>query len=109
VQLLVVTVMLDIDTEDGCVWDRTCMSIVLARHAGRVTFLNITEELHSMKNGKLEGDQLLCGICGSLMALLKTSNQIVSSQYCDQHCVVECCQIPSLIAVLLSNEISPCY
>lgn len=64
VQLLVVTVMLDSDSEDGCV----CMSRVLARHAGRVTFLIITEELHGMKNGKLEGDQLLCGMCGILMA-----------------------------------------
>lgn len=50
------------------------MSRVLARHAGRVTFLNITEELHGMKNGKLVGDQLLCGMCGILLALLKTSS-----------------------------------
>ena len=81
VQLLVVIVMLDSDTEDGCVWDSTCMSRVLARHAGRLTFLNITEELHGMKNDKLKGDQLLCGMCGMLMALLKTSNRIVSSYY----------------------------
>jgi len=49
--------MLDSDTEDGCVWDSTCMSRVLARHAGRVTFLNITAQLHGMKNAKPEGDQ----------------------------------------------------
>jgi len=79
VQLLVVVVMLGSDTEGGSVWDSTCMSRVLARHVGRVTFLNITEELHGMKNGKLEGGQLLCGMCGILMVLLKTSNQIVSS------------------------------
>jgi len=81
VQLLVVLLMLGPDTEDSCMWDSTCMSRVLARHAGRVTFLNITEELHGMKNGKLEGDQFLCGMCGIVMALLKTSNQIVSSLY----------------------------
>lgn len=78
-QLLVVVVMLGSDPEDDCMWDSTCMSRVLARHAGRLTFLNITEELHGMKNGQLEGDHLLCGMCGILMALLKTSNQIVSS------------------------------
>jgi len=54
VQLLVVFMMLDGDTEDGCVWDSTRISRVLARHAGKVTFLNITEEVHGMKNGKLE-------------------------------------------------------
>jgi len=74
----VVVVMLGSDTEDGCVWDSTCMSRDLARHVRRVTFLNITEQLYGMKNGKLEGDQLLCGMCGILMAHLKTSNQIVS-------------------------------
>lgn len=71
--------MLGSDTEDGCVWDSTCMSRDLARHVRRVAFLNITEQLCGMKNGKLEGDQLLCGMCGILMALLKTSKQIVSS------------------------------
>lgn len=67
------------DTEDGCVSDSTCMSRDLARHVRRVTFLNITEQLYGMKNGKLEGDQLLCGMCGILMAHLKTSIQIVFS------------------------------
>lgn len=71
--------MLGSDPEDDCVWDSTCMVRVLARHAGRLKFLNITEELHGMKNGQLEGDQLLCGMCGILMALLKTSSWIVSS------------------------------
>ena len=71
--------MLGSDPEDDCMWDSTCMSRVLARHAGRFTFLTITEELHGMKNGQLKGDQLVCGMCGILMALLKTSNQIVSS------------------------------
>jgi hypothetical protein len=75
VQLLVVVAILDSGSEGGCVWDSTCMSIVLARHAGRVTFLNITEELHGTKS--LEGDQLLYEMCYILMAVLKTFNHIV--------------------------------
>jgi deoxycytidylate deaminase len=62
-----------------CGTARVCQEYVLARHAERVAFLNITEEQHGMKNCKLEGDQLLCGMCGILMAVLKISNQIVSS------------------------------